>query len=111
MKFKSNTKKEADKKEEPNSASKWEQLYSLAQKRKDKSDKRPDEIEFEKNPEAYTFQPNPHKKTRRGGSPSPVKKMERLQEKIGKQKQKSAFVQRERSVPPPALRGGVRVSN
>ena len=42
---------------------KWQELYLMAQskKNKDKADKPEDEITLEKNPEEFTFQPNAHK--------------------------------------------------
>ena len=53
----------------------------MAERKKNRADKEKDEIEFEKNKDVYTFQPNAHKyKGRRGGSPSPQKKTEALQE-------------------------------
>jgi len=35
--------------------SKWEHLYSLAAKKKDRTNKDKDDIEYSKNPEEYTF--------------------------------------------------------
>ena len=40
---------------------KWQELYKMAEKKKDRQNRNKDDIDFMKNPEEFTFQPNAHK--------------------------------------------------
>lgn len=40
---------------------KWQELYKMAERKKDRLNRNKDEIDFLKNPEEFTFQPNAHK--------------------------------------------------
>lgn len=74
------------------------ELYKMAERKKERTNRDKDEIEFTKNPEEFTFQPNAHKYKNAVKQMSPgVQRKEKFQE--------VKTTKREKSVPT-TLRGG-----